>query len=425
MMLTGLDDGGSDTVSPVRLLSEHMPHAMTVSVGVWVSAGSRWEAPEDGGACHFLEHVVFRGAGPYSASALNRRMDLLGGRANAFTTKDATCFHMELLPEDLAEGLALLAAMTQEPLIRDDDVESERQVILQEIRTTRDNPADLARDLCLRACWGSHPLSRPILGTEETVGRLTPEALRRFHADSYLSANMVVAAAGPVAEAELTGAVSEAFLPAEYQGRREHQAVPEFAGDRKGAGRPLDLVHLVMAVPGVAATSDDLAAVSVIAAMLGGGFGSRLFQEIREKRGWAYRVDSTPLVYRDGGILPVYAAVPPGRAADVVGLVQDELARVAAGDFLPEEFDLARKRTVRRLAMGMETVRSRMLRLGRVGLGLGRTEAAEETARRLGAFSFEGFRALARRRLGASRMAVGAVGAASVLETIGIDPGGP
>jgi len=400
--------------SGVTLCTARLPYAATVSVGVWIGSGSRHEPPPMAGGHHFLEHMLFRGTESCDAQTLARRMDELGGRANAFTTKDATCYYMDLLPEDLPDGLSLLAEMVTRPTLGDDAVAVERKIIRQEMRTTADNPADRARELCLQAAWGDHPLARPILGYPETVDALDSAALRALHRQGYTPANIVVTVAGAVDDEAVAELAVRAFREAPAAGERALPGEPPaFRPGLAAEERPLAQAHLCLALPGVAATSADLPAVTLLAAILGGGTGSRLFQEVRERRGWAYRVDSAALVNADAGLLPVYLAVDPRHAAAAVRLVRAEFRRLAEGEFTPAEVDRARKRAVRRVIMGAETPRMHMFRLGRQGLGLGRSEPPDRLAARLASLTPADLRECAARILRPDRVALGAVGPVS------------
>lgn len=400
------------TLEPgVTLCTARLPYAATVSVGVWVGAGSRHEPAHMAGGHHFLEHMLFRGTSRSDGPALARRMDELGGRANAFTTKEATCYYMDLLPEDLPEGLSLLVEMVTTPTLEESAVEIERKIIRQEMRTAADNPADQARELCLKACWGEHPLARPILGYPETVDALDAAALRRLHRLGYTPENTVVAVAGALDEEAVADLAARAFreVPSSA-GRTGRDEPPAFCPSLAVEERPLGQAHLCLAAPGVAATSADLPAVTLLAAVLAGGTGSRLFQEMREKRGWAYRLDSAALVNTDAGLLPVYMAVDPKHAPEAVALVRLAFLQLAGGDIRPEEVERARKRAIRRVIMGAETPRAHMFRLGRRGLGLGRSEPPERLAAELARLTPADLRECAARLLSPDRLALGAVG---------------
>lgn len=394
-----------------RLLTSPLPYAHTVSLGVWVGVGSRDEPPELAGGHHFLEHMLFRGTSTCDGAKLARRMDEMGGRANAFTTKDATCFYFDLLPDDLAEGIGLLADMVMRPALAEKECRVEQRIIQQEIRTAGDNPADLARELCVKAAWGGHALARPILGSPETVERMTPADLRRLHNSGYVSSNLAIAVAGALQPEEVHQLASDAFGSTfSPPGDEEGSPPPRFSPGILGVSRSMEQAHVCFAVPGVSATSSDLPILNLLATILGGGFGSRLFQAIREDRGWAYRVDSAPVVNVDAGLLGVYTAVDPTRTREVISLVREELERLARGEFSLVEVERARKRTIRRLIMGAELTRSHMLRLGRQGLGLGRTEPPERMVAELERLSLEDLHHLAGKLIKPEQIALGVVG---------------
>jgi predicted Zn-dependent peptidase len=357
---------------------EEMPSTRTVSIGVYVGVGARDEPDEQSGVSHFLEHLLFKGTAGRSAQEISRAVDRVGGDINAFTSKEYTAFFCRLPARHALDGIELLGDVLSAPSLRDDDVESERHVILEELAMDDDSPDDVVHRVFARQVFEGHPLGRDTAGERATVRALPPEQIRRFHAEHYLAGNTVVAVAGRIATDEVRGAIENAF--ARY--RPGDGTIPRAAPGATGADTMVDddteQVHLVVGGRSVPRLDPDREALDVVDHVLGGGLSSRLFDEIRERRGLVYSVFSGTAAYSDAGSWSVYAGTLPEHAATVRALIDDELARLVAGGITDEELDVAKGYLTGSFEMGLEDSGARMARVGGLLITTGKVRSVEE-----------------------------------------------
>jgi predicted Zn-dependent peptidase len=351
--------------SGIRVVTERMPDAHSVTTGFWVDAGSRDEVPALAGASHFLEHLLFKGTETRSARDIAEAIEAVGGDMNAFTTKEYTAFYTRVLDDDLELGLDILSDIIWAPAFRADEVEAERQVILEEILMHEDEPSDHVHDLLTEALYPGHPLGREVLGDESTISAMSRDQIRGYFSEFYRPEAIVVAAAGNL---DHDGIV--AGLERRYTGRtgnRPARSTPPLPPPRRVVvnTRPTEQAHVVVGVRALARNDDDRFALAALNQVLGGGMSSRLFQEIREKRGLAYSVYSYRAAYLESGALAVYAGTSPGHVHEVLELIHGELDHMAIGDVSARELDLAKGHLKGSLALSLEDSASRMTRIGR------------------------------------------------------------
>jgi predicted Zn-dependent peptidase len=378
----------SEYESGLRIVTEHMPAVLSVTTGIWVSVGSRDERPELAGASHFLEHLLFKGTRTRSARDIAEAFDAVGGDVNAYTSKENTTFYARVLKEDLPMAMDHLFDMLRDSVIRGQDMEAERQVILEEIHMHEDAPDELVHDLFTETLWQGHPLGRPVLGTVETITKATREQVRRFWKRHYVPGNFIVASAGDVDHEQLARLV-ESHLetgPRVSRGRwslRAGGVVPEASGIAAVRSRPTEQAHICVGTGGLARNDPRRFALGVVNNALGGGMSSRLFQEIREKRGLAYAVYSYHAMYTEAGVFCVYAGTTPSRAREVMELVNHELDDVAEHGITPEELDRAKGHMKGSLVLSLEDTGGRMTRLGKSEIGHGEILSLEELIDRI------------------------------------------
>ena len=392
------------TVLPggLRVITEQLAGVRSASIGVWVGVGSRDETPALHGCSHFLEHLLFKGTSERSALDISIALDAVGGEFNAFTAKEYTCFHARVLDEDLPLAVDVLGDMVTNSLLAAEDVEAERDVILDEIAMHDDDPDDVVHNLFAAQAWGDTPLGRPIAGTAGSIAALTRSQIARFHARHYRPANMVVAAAGNVDHAAVVRQVRKAFGRNGFLAGNE-APVPPRRGNRLRrvtpgtvtATRPFEQVNLVLGMAGLTRQDDRRFALGVLNTALGGGTSSRLFQEVREHRGLAYSVFSFASHHADSGLVGVSVGCLPGKLDEVLTVVRAELAKVAAEGIT--EAELARgKGTLRGgLVLGLEDSGSRMSRLGKAELVYDELLSIDEVMARIDAVTLEDVRAIA------------------------------
>ncbi len=350
-------DGG------LRVVTESMPAARSISIGVWVGVGNRDEPEEIAGVSHFLEHLLFKGSSTRTARDIAEGIDAVGGDLNAFTSKEYTAFHSRVPAHELDFGLDTLLDVLADPGFTDIQVEAERQVILEELAWTADTPDDLVHTMLGQSLFPGHSLGWEVLGTAESVRSVTPDDIRRFHDTWYQRANLVVAIAGPIDHDELIARI-EAALGSMGAGERPTRDVPG-AGVESDvrAVRPLEQAHIALGWRAPDQQDPDRFALAVANQLLGGGWSSRLFQEIREKRGMSYSVFSSVGSFHDAGTLSVYAGTSPDRVEELVEVVDEILADLVSDGPGDREIEVARGGFEGATILGLEDSGSRMARL--------------------------------------------------------------
>ncbi|MCZ7525233.1 MAG: insulinase family protein [Acidimicrobiia bacterium] len=365
-------------------MTEALPELRSVAVGFWVGSGSRDEVPERAGVSHFLEHLLFKGTEDRTARQIAEAVESVGGAMNAFTTQEYTAFYVRVPDDRLELALDILSAVIWTPAFRPDDVEAERQVILEEIRMREDVPEDLVHELFAAALFPDHPLGREIIGTPETVGSVPREGIAAHHGDHYRPANVVVAAAGNLDHDAVTAMVAERLGPT--PGDRPARVADDLPPSRALSvlTRPTEQAHLVVGTRALSRGDDDRYALAVLNQAFGGGMSSRLFQEVREERGLAYSVYSYWGGLEETGVLGVYAGTAPGRVDELLAVLDDQLDRLTDG-LTDEELDSAKGHLRGATALSLETSSSRMHRLGRSELTLGEVPTLDEVTARIDA----------------------------------------
>jgi len=390
--------------SGVRILSESVPGARSSTIGYWVAVGSRDEHPVTYGSTHFLEHLLFKGTPTRSALDIAVAFDAVGGEHNAMTAKEYTCYYAKVQDRDLAMAVDVLADMFTSSVIDPQEFETERGVILEELAMADDDPSDVTSERFFEAVLGEHPLGRPIGGSPETIRAVTREAVWDHYRANYRAQDLVITVAGAVDHDELVRGVTAALERAGWdlsitaspvERRDGSHVVIERGSALVTVKRPIEQANIIAGVPGLASADDRRATLSVLNSVLGGGMSSRLFQEIREKRGLAYSVYSFAPSYSDAGLFGIYAGCSPAKAAQVTELMLEEFARLASGGVTDEELRRAVGQLSGASALALEDSDTRMSRLGRSELTLGEFVDLDESLRRLGAVTADGVRELA------------------------------
>jgi predicted Zn-dependent peptidase len=398
----------SEYESGLRIVTEHMPGVRSVTTGIWVAIGSRDERPDLAGASHFLEHLLFKGTRKRSARDIAEAFDAVGGDVNAYTSKENTTFYTRVLDKDLPMAVDYLFDMLQSSVMRSEDMEAERQVILEEINMHEDAPDELVHDLFTETLWQGHPLGRPVLGTVDTITRATREQVRRFWKRHYHPGNYVVAAAGNMDHEQLVRLVEEQVDTGPRVRRggwavRSGGAAPRPSGTAAVRRRPTEQAHICVGGGGLARSDSRRFAFGVVNNALGGGMSSRLFQEIREKRGLAYSVYSYHAMYAETGAFCVYAGTTPARAREVMELVNRELDDVAENGVTSEELERAKGHMKGALVLSMEDTGGRMTRLGKSEIGHGEILSMDEIIERIEAVTRDDAREIAAEVLSSPR----------------------
>lgn len=385
----------------LRVVTETMPGVRSASIGVWVGTGSRDETPRLSGASHFLEHLLFKGTPSRSAMEISASMDAVGGEFNAFTAREYTCFHARVLDDDLPLAVDVLGDMLTSSLLREADVEAEREVILDEIAMHDDDPEDVVANLFAEAAWGSTPLGRPVGGTAESVAALTRAQIHRFYRRHYVPSNVVIAVAGNVDHNAVVRRVRRAFAfpgAVESTPKPHRPATPVKRATPRTAAvvRPFEQANAILGVDGPARGDDRRYALGVLTTILGGGSSSRLFQEVREKRGLAYSVYSYPIHTADSGAICVGLSCLPDKLEHVLAVVRDQLALLADDGVGPEELERGKGQLRGGLVLGLEDSASRMSRIAKADLLYGDLVGIDDTLARIEAVTADEVHLLAK-----------------------------
>jgi predicted Zn-dependent peptidase len=381
-----------------------MPDVRSVSMGFWVGTGSRDESPEVAGASHFLEHLLFKGTDMRSARDIAEVIDAVGGDINAFTTKEYTAFYVRVLADSLDIGLDILSDIMWAPAFRPEEIESERQVILEEILMHADEPADLVHEVFLDALYPGHPLGRDVLGDEATISAMARDDVAVFHRHHYRPGNVLLAAAGDVDHDRVAAGVDKRFT-----GRRGG-AAPERTEPSSSprpvavVRRPTEQAHLVVGARSLDRDDDDRYALAVMNHVLGDGMSSRLFQEIRERRGLVYSVYSYRAAYQGSGAFGVYAGTTPSKAGEVLALIHAEFDRLLDSGITEAELARAKSHVEGSMALSLEDSGARMSRIGRSQMVHGRVPTIDELDEKLRAVTLADVDRVAQRVLGGPRV---------------------
>jgi predicted Zn-dependent peptidase len=399
----------SELPNGVRVITETMPEVRSVAVGCWVDTGSRDEHPEEAGCSHFLEHLLFKGSEKLSAQEIADAFDAVGAQSNAFTSKEFTCYWARMRDADLTMGLGLLAEMLQRPAFRQDEIDSERHVVLEEINMNEDDPTDVAYEKFARALWEGHLLEYPVLGTKDSIGGMSRDTIAGYWGRRYGPRSMVVAVAGHVDHSAVVDQVGAEFGTWDGASVKHDLGEVPVAPRVKVERRDTEQAHLVIGGEGLDRADERRFVFGVLSHILGGGMSSRLFREIREKRGLAYAIYMFRWPFADSGAWGVYAGTTPNQTPEVLDLINAELAKMAETGIDDEEIDRAKGHTKGSLAISMEDANSRMTRLGRNELFGVEHLSVDEIVQRVDAVTLEEVRELAAETFAQPRV-VGAVG---------------
>jgi predicted Zn-dependent peptidase len=397
----------TEFTSGLRVVTERMPGVRSVSIGIWVLAGSRDERPAISGHCHFLEHLLFKGTDTRTALDIAEAFDAVGGDVNAFTAKEYTCYYARVLDRDLDMAVDFLVDMLQHSTISGQDLAAESDVILSEIDMHEDSPEDVVHDVFTEALWPGHPLGRPILGTKERIAASTRASVRGFYRRHYVPGRLVISVAGNVRHDKLLAMLAtrmDVGRPLGARGRsakelRANHRAPKPSGADVIKHKPVEQAHVVLGTNGLPRMDPDRFAFLIVNTVLGGGMSSRLFQEIREKRGLAYTAYSYHSQYTEAGVFSAYAGTTPGKAAEVVALMRREIEDVRDGGITEEEFERAKSHVRGSTVLSLEDPGSRMSRLGKSEVAHGEILTLDETLRRVGAVTLDDANAVAERVL--------------------------
>ena len=400
----------SELATGERVISERVPGVRSVALGLWIATGSRDEPRSRAGVSHFIEHLLFKGSSRYSAQRIAELFDAMGGELNAATSRETTVLYTRVPDGHLTEALDAMTDMVFAPTF--DDVDSEREVVLEEIAMVDDNPQDLVHDLAAEAVFGGHPLGRPVIGSADVIAGVSPRALRTWHRRAYGGPRIVLAAAGNLSHDRLVElfaarlATGNGSLPAPRRAPLTRLPRPGY----RFLPRKTEQYHVVLAAPGIARDDESRYAVSLLDAILGGSASSRLFQEIREVRGMAYSVYTFGSQYAETGQVGVYVGTREDNLEECLAVIAAELEDVSSGRLRPGELDRAKENLEGRLLLSLESTSNRMSRLGKALVTDMELVSVEETLRRVRAVTEADVAAAAGSLFAPSRLSAAGIG---------------
>ncbi len=398
----------------LTLLTERMPNLRSVSIGIWLRKGSRHEEEAENGISHFLEHLVFKGTLKRTTVEIARIIDSIGGQMDAFTTKEYTCFFAKVLDEHLPVALDLLTDIVLHPRFDPKEIERERKVIFEEIRVVEDTPDELIYDMFADHFWAGHPLGRPIQGTLDSVGSMKRDRLKSFFRESYQPGNIIISAAGNFDHGKMSDTIRAAFGSLVDQPNHQPEVVPKV---RKGvvlqAKDSLGQLHVCLGLEGYPQSDPRRFEWHVLNTLLGGSMSSRLFQNIREKRGLAYSIYSSVNAFRDAGNLLISSATNPQNGDEVVKLILEEFQELKSKPVGLEELNMAKENLKGSLMLSLESSSSRMSNLARQHIYFGRQTSLSEIIKGIESVDQDRVLNLAREMFDQERCALAVLGKVS------------
>ncbi len=363
----------------LRLLTESMPHVRSVSVGVWLTRGSRHEPEDRSGIAHFVEHMLFKGTSTRTAEDIAQAIDSVGGQLDAFTSKEYAGYYIKVLDEHLPRALDILSDVVLRPAFHAEDIEREKKVVLEEIKMVEDTPDDLVHELFTQSFWEGHPLGRPILGTKESVDTITRAALEEYFSRVYTADNFVISAVGNLEHRGMRDRVREVFADIGRSGGAAVDRAPVVAHRFQVRTKDLEQSHICLGTTGYSQSHTDRYVSYVLNTLLGGSMSSRLFQNVREKRGLAYAVFSGLSAYRDTGALTIYAGCASEAVGEVLDLTVEELRGIMHTPVAEAELRRAKDHLKGSLMLSLENTASRMSHLARQEIYFDRQFGLDET----------------------------------------------
>lgn len=372
----------------LTIVTETIPYVKSVSLGAWIKAGSRFETLENQGISHFMEHMMFKGTAKRSAKEIAETIDSVGGQINAFTAKEHTCYYLKMLDSHLELAVDVLSDMLLRADFADGDIAKEREVVKEEIHMYEDTPDELVHDLHMERVWPAHTLGRKILGTLQTVDAFDQHKLRSYYDAHYRPDNIVIAAAGNLTHAALREMLERMLcFPACSTAAVEQALPPKFQPGTSFHDKAIEQTHICLSTPGLAQAAPEMYTLHILNNLLGGGISSRLFQTIREEMGLAYSVYSYQANYSDAGLFGIYAGTRPENGPEVLRIVRATLDELRKTGISADELAKAKEQLKGNLLLGLESSSSRMSRLGKLEIILGKYVTLEEVVRKIDAVS--------------------------------------
>jgi predicted Zn-dependent peptidase len=393
-----------------QILTETVPHVRSVSIGFFVDTGSRYESPDINGSSHFIEHLMFKGTGRRTAKDIAEELDAVGGQLNAFTTKEYTCYYARVLDEHFDLAVDLLGDMLFASKLDPIDIDRERNVILEEIKMYEDAPDELVHDIFASSIWRGHSLGQPIIGTADVINGLTREKLFNYYKDNYNPGRMIVAVAGNISHDAVMKKLHPLFENKEGKARPRQVNTPVTQRHIVCRSKDTEQVHLCVGAPGLQLDHENIYVMQIINTILGGGLSSRLFQEIREQRGLVYSVYSYHSSYHDTGLFGIYAGLSKQNVDEVLELIFKQVRDIQINGVKKEELYRAKEQLKGSLFLSLENVNTRMSRLGKSQLYLGKVFSPEEIVNKVNKVTISDIQELAKEVLDPDGFSLASIG---------------
>ena len=379
----------------VRVLIEELPHVRSAAIGFWVDTGTKNESAENNGISHFIEHMMFKGTRTRSPLEIAQALEDTGGSLNAFTDKEMTCYYARVLDDQVELALDVLSDMLLDSVMDEAEIKREKRVVLEEIKMYEDKPDELVQDLFSQVFWGEHPLGRAIVGTRQSVRRTSRDDILAYLDHFYTPDRLVVSVAGRVRSADVLRQLEGSVGKLRRQGRPGYDAPPRPLNATKIKYKDIEQAHLVIGTEGLPVTHADRFVLTVLDSILGGGMSSRLFQEVREKRGLAYSIASFENMFNNAGIFGIYAATNPKSLDTVIEVSLEEVEKLKNGDVTSDELRRAKQQLRGSLLLSLEVPRNRMSRMARNELYFGRLISPGEVIEAIERVTLEDLRRVA------------------------------
>ncbi|MEF9934984.1 MAG: pitrilysin family protein [Clostridium sp.] len=368
----------------IKVIFEHIPYVNSISIGVWIKSGSRYENKVNNGISHFIEHMLFKGSKNRSSKQISEEIEFLGGQLNAFTAKESTCYYVKLLDNHFKNGIDVLSDIVINPLFTEEDIEKEKSVVIEEISMYEDLAEDVVSDLQSKGIWGENPLAYPILGTYETVSGFTRESILDYYNERYTTDNTIISVAGNFKEDELISELEEKF----NNFRKSNNALqcddtPSYSNHILVKNKPIEQVHVTLTLKGLKSGDEGLYSLLAVNSFFGSGTSSKLFQIIREEKGYVYTIYSYPSSYKNCGIFSIYFACNPAYLEDAMKLIREEIKSLHKNKMSEEEISKIKEQLKGSYILGLEGVSNLMFGMGKAELTLGKTKTPAETLEKI------------------------------------------
>lgn len=372
----------------LKVIYEHIPYVKSISIGLWIKSGSRFENENNNGISHFIEHMLFKGTKNRSSKRISEEIETLGGQLNAFTSRESTCYYVKILDTHFDTGIDILSDMVINPIFSSEEIEKEKSVVLEEINMYEDLPEDLVADIQFKSVWGENTLAYPILGTSETVKNFTRESILDYYSQRYTPENTVLSVVGNFEEETLIKEIEKKLSTWNSNNAIViTEDAPELLNAVTVKNKPIEQVHIALTLKGLESGSNDLYSLLAINNYFGNGTSSKLFQSVREDKGYVYTIYSFPSSYKNTGMITIYFACNPSYLEDAIRLIKDEINNIYTNKISFEELDIIKEQLKGNYILGLEGVSNIMFGIGKAELILGRVYTTDEVLEKIDALT--------------------------------------